>query len=61
MLVSKTKWVSHGFFGHGKKYIQVKISRFYTRQSLGCWPLLSNAGAGACKYSSDDAVFVKRG
>lgn len=49
------------FFGHSKKYIQVKISRFYTRQSLGCWPLLSNAGAGVCKYSSDDAVFVKGG
>lgn len=61
VLISKTKWVSHGLFGRGKRYIQVKISRFCTRQSLGCWPLLSNAGAGVYKYSSDDAVFVKRG
>lgn len=60
MLISKTKWVSHGFFGRDKKYFQVKISRFYTRQSLGCWPLLSIAGAGVCEYNSDDAVFVKR-
>lgn len=44
----------------GKKYFQVKISRFYTKQALGCWSLLGNAFAGACKYSSDDAIFLKR-
>lgn len=33
---------------------------FFTMKSFGCCPLQSNAGAGACKYNSDDAVFPQR-